>query len=130
MKRRIFIKFSAYTAAAVAIPALNACNQKPINTAIAAPQFLKHFLDSKAIIETGHAYLKQVPSENNKNKLSDLLTSDASLRSTSDTKTVFSYFDKKTRQDFEAGKITVVDGWVLSVTEARQCALFALAEAK
>jgi hypothetical protein len=30
------------------------------------------------------------------------------------------------REDFEQGRIVVVDGWILSVTEARQCALFSL----
>jgi len=30
------------------------------------------------------------------------------------------------KEDFEAGNITLVKGWVLSVTEARQCALFSL----
>jgi hypothetical protein len=30
------------------------------------------------------------------------------------------------RGDFAAGRTVVVDGWVLSVTEARQCALFSL----
>jgi hypothetical protein len=31
--------------------------------------------------------------------------------------------------DFEAGRTVVVDGWILSATEARQCALFSLAAA-
>ena len=31
--------------------------------------------------------------------------------------------------DFNDGKTVVVDGWILSVTEARQCALFALRRA-
>jgi len=30
------------------------------------------------------------------------------------------------RDDFTNGRVVVVDGWVLSVTEARQCALFSL----
>lgn len=33
------------------------------------------------------------------------------------------------RVDFEQGRTVVVDGWLLSVTEARQCALFSLARA-
>jgi len=31
------------------------------------------------------------------------------------------------RDDFAAGRTVLVDGWVLSATEARQCALFSLA---
>lgn len=30
------------------------------------------------------------------------------------------------RRDFEAGRIVVVGGWVLALTEARQCALYSL----
>ena len=32
--------------------------------------------------------------------------------------------NQKIQQDFEAGRTVVVNGWVLSQTEARQCALF------
>jgi hypothetical protein len=35
--------------------------------------------------------------------------------------------DDTVHEDFAAGRTVVVDGWVLSVTEARQCALFSLA---
>jgi hypothetical protein len=34
--------------------------------------------------------------------------------------------DRQVTDDFAAGRTAVVDGWVLSVTEARQCALFSL----
>ena len=37
--------------------------------------------------------------------------------------------DDQIRDDFESGRITVVDGWLLSVTEARQAALFSLTPA-
>jgi len=32
------------------------------------------------------------------------------------------------RDDFGAGRTVVVDGWLLSVTEARQCALYSTLE--
>jgi hypothetical protein len=34
--------------------------------------------------------------------------------------------DEQVRDDFAAGRIVVVSGWVLSETEARQCALYSL----
>jgi hypothetical protein len=34
--------------------------------------------------------------------------------------------DAQVHDDFEAGRIVVVHGWVLSLTEARQCALYSL----
>ena len=32
--------------------------------------------------------------------------------------------DDQIRDDFDAGRTVLVDGWLLSVTEARQCALY------
>jgi hypothetical protein len=34
--------------------------------------------------------------------------------------------EEQVRDDFAAGRTVVVSGWVLSETEARQCALFSL----
>ena len=128
MKRSIFIKLSTFSAVAVNVPWLNACNEKPINAAIAQPQFLSHIFDAKTMLATGQDYLKQTPDENSKNKLADLLVNDSSVTSSSDIKTIYSYFDNRVKQDFANGKIAVVDGWILSVTEARQCALYSLEE--
>jgi hypothetical protein len=130
MKRSVFIKFSTYAAAAVAVPFLNSCKENAFNPAIAQPQFLSHFFDEKTMLETGRVYLKQAREENSKNKIVDLLTNNSSVTAASDEKTVYAAMDKKVQQDFEKGKIAIVDGWILSVTEARQCALYALTQQK
>ena len=39
------------------------------------------------------------------------------------------WIDDQVRDDFAAGRTVLVGGWVLSVTEARQCALFSLVSA-
>jgi hypothetical protein len=36
------------------------------------------------------------------------------------------WVDGKIKSDFETGKTAVIKGWVISETEARQCALYAL----
>ena len=33
---------------------------------------------------------------------------------------------KGIKNDFEIGNTVMIDGWILSVTEARQCALFSI----
>jgi len=38
-------------------------------------------------------------------------------------------FDDRIQDDFEKGRTVIVDGWVLSLTEARQAALFSLTPA-
>jgi hypothetical protein len=34
--------------------------------------------------------------------------------------------DDAVREDYVAGKVLTINGWVLSLTEARQCALYSL----
>jgi hypothetical protein len=126
MKRRKFIQISAYSTAAITVPLLNGCTEKPINAALVQPQFLSHIFDAKTMLETGQIYLKERPDENNKTKLADILTSNSSVRPTSGASSVRSYFDKKIHDDFASGKTVIVNGWILSLTEARQCALFSL----
>jgi hypothetical protein len=130
MKRSTFIKLSAYGAVAASVPLLNACNEKQINAAIAQPQFLSHIFDVKTMLATGQAYLKQASDENSKNKLNNLITDNTSVTSSTDAKTVYTALDKKVQQDFANGKTAIVDGWILSVTEARQCALYTLMQQK
>ncbi len=125
MERKDFIMLSAYTAAALMMPFSQGCSASATDKAISEPAFLSHILDVKNIRATGEAYLKQSPAENDKSKLMGLLMSDVALKGAS-TESIHSFFDKKSQQDFEKGDTTVVNGWILSVTEARQCALFAL----
>ena len=130
MQRRIFIKLSAYGTAALSIPLLNSCSEPLINKAVAEPRFLSHIFDIKTMIEAGQAYIKQVPGEGNKNKLTKLLSEDIPVTGSINTDFIHTYMDNKVRQDFQAGKTIIVDGWILSVTEARQCALFSLLQNK
>jgi len=37
---------------------------------------------------------------------------------------------QKVTEDYESKEIVMIDGWLLSVTEARQCALFSLLQTK
>lgn len=68
------------------------------------------------------------PAENEKKKLTDLLLAgnDGKLTGESDNEAVFELIDKKVRNDFKEDKLQVIKGWVISTTEARQCALFSL----
>jgi hypothetical protein len=53
---------------------------------------------------------------------------DQRIDESTDSNLVNSVLEKKVRQDFQENKTVVVDGWILSVTEARQCALFSLSQ--
>ncbi len=126
MERRVFIKLSAFTAAAISVPLLNSCNENPINKAVAEPIFLSRLFDYKTIPAMGQAYLEKVPAEKSENKLSELLSDKSPIAESSDVNAIHSYLDKKVHRDFETGKTVIVKGWVLSLTEIRQCALFSL----
>jgi ABC-type oligopeptide transport system substrate-binding subunit len=99
MKRRKFILLSVAAAGAAALPAGCAPGH-------AMPEMLSLLADKATLRQVGAAYLEQHPEE--KNRLQSLL-------STADV-----------QNDFVKGNIVVIKGWVLSVTEARQCALLSL----
>ena len=90
------------------------------------PVFLSRLFDENTIREAGKTYLKKMPAENDDNKLIELLAGNSSIADSSDEKLIHQYLDEEIKQDFEEGKTVLVKGWVLSVTEARQCALFSL----
>jgi hypothetical protein len=126
MKRRNFIQLSAFATAAISLPLLHSCSPSLNEQAMAQPLFLSRLFDENTIKETGKAYLKNASSENNKNKLVQLLAGNNNIINSTDEKPIHQYLDKKIHDDFETGNTVLVKGWVLAVTEARQCALFSL----
>lgn len=93
------------------------------------PWFLAHLFDRNALRALGLAYRTANPAEDSESELTRLLRASPGMPDDS-----LAGEDVLSRQlqtdvvdDFSAGHITVVDGWLLSATEARQCALFSLA---
>ena len=76
--------------------------------------------------EIGAAYKIQVPDEWNEQTLANLVLTDSTghaiPESTESTK-LYALLNQTILQDFEMGRTVIVNGWVLSQTEARQCAL-------
>jgi hypothetical protein len=93
------------------------------------PGALSYICDLQAIREIGLAYRLQKPEENEARKLEDLLLTDSAGRyvsSSSDDHFVQTLINNEIEQDFKKANTVVVKGWILAVTEARQCALFAI----
>jgi hypothetical protein len=126
MKRSEFIQLSAFAAAAISLPLLHSCSPAAGEHALSKPLFLSRLFDANTIKEAGKAYLQKTPAENNDDKLIQLLSDNSSIAKSTDETAIQEYLDKKVRQDFQEGNTVLVKGWVLSVTEARQCALFSL----
>jgi hypothetical protein len=126
MKRRDFIRLSAFASAAISVPLLHSCNRPVPGDAIAKPVFLSRLFDANTINEAGKDYLKKAAGENDEDKLIQLLSDNSSIAESKDEKAVHEFLDKKVKQDFESGNTVLIKGWVLAVTEARQCALYSL----
>jgi hypothetical protein len=126
MKRRHFIQLSAFAGVAISLPSLQSCSAPAGEHAMSQPVFLSRLFDENTIRDAGRTYLKKNPAENDDDKLIQLLTDNSSITKSSDEKAIQRYLDEKINHDFETGKTVLVKGWVLAVTEARQCALYSL----
>lgn len=127
MNRTEFLRLSAFAAAAVGFPLLSSCNSgKKDQKQWADPEFLSRLFDRETIIKAGNEYLKKNPDENDAGKLTGLLLGESSVSALTDEKAIHQFLLEKIQKDFADGNTVMVQGWVLSATEARQCALFAL----
>ena len=126
MKRRDFIQLSAFATAAISLPLLHSCSPSLTVGAMSQPVFLSRLFDKNMIKDAGQAYLKKVPSEGDENRLVELIASNGNIINSTDESAIHQYLDKKIQDDFATGNTVLVKGWVLAVTEARQCALFSI----
>jgi hypothetical protein len=127
MKRRTFVWLSAVSAASVYIPATSCHSRNSVLIKkLAQPQFLSHICDEKTLAEIGAAYKIEVPDEWNEQTLANLVLTDSNGRAipeSTDSTNLYALLNQTIIQDFEMGRTVIVNGWVLSQTEARQCAL-------
>jgi hypothetical protein len=123
MERRLFVKLSAFTALALTLPMAQGCGGSK-EMAVAQPYLLSQLVDDKTINQAGLAYRKTHAAEDNKEKLSQLLLGDKDAGLGKGE--IQAMLDKQVTADFKQGNTLVVKGWVMSLTEARQCALYSL----
>lgn len=130
MQRRKFILLSAVTGTVTVFAGIQCNSRQPaIYSVLEKPRSLLQICDERTIREIGMAYRLQKPEENSAGELADVLLTDASgrpLSSSVDDQFVQTMVSKKVEQDFEKANTVLVRGWILAVTEARQCALFAV----
>lgn len=114
MKRRAFLYFTVSGASAMLIPwvSCNPWRNHRIKT-LAHPEFLSHICDEATIRTIGTTYRTQTTTEAQQDKLIELLNTSKDL-------------EKDIQDDYSSGRIVIIKGWVLSLTEVRQCALYSL----
>ena len=126
MKRKDFILLATTGIAAVAIPtSYYFLWDVEYNPLLAQPKSLSMIWDTETINKTGSAYRLQVPGEEGQRSLVNQL-----LETSANGQATDSELEQTIKKDFETGNTVMIGGWVLSVTEARQCALFSTTQSE
>jgi hypothetical protein len=104
--------------------------QKLQSKPLAYPSYLASFMDESDIRKIGISYRLMNRSENNPKTLMELLSKELyeKNRTENNSTSVIEILEKITTKNFENNHITIANGWVLSITEARQCALFSFTQ--
>jgi hypothetical protein len=116
--RRRFLALGAIMVVGVAA---SACEGPGEARAFGQPDLLTP-LGPDVVRRLGQRYRQSVPSESDAPRLEAAIR--ASRPWTARIGVRHPPIADQVRDDFDAGRTVVVDGWLLSVTEARQCALF------
>jgi hypothetical protein len=127
LDRRRFLQITAAGVVASLTTTAGASDAAEDLSALDRPELLT-MLGPERVRELGVRYRAATPHENTVGSLRDAI----SMR---ERRTLLlrwgprESIENQIRDDFAAGKTVMLDGWVLSATEARQCALFSLASA-
>ncbi len=127
MQRRKFIQVSAIGTTAFVITGVSCKNQNTsFYNILDKPDKLSRICDLNTIRRIGMTYRLQMPTESSTDKLADLLSTDSGgnkISTSSDDLFIQNLINQKIKHDFDTDNTVIVNGWVLTVTEARQCAL-------
>jgi len=127
MNRRHFIFISASGIASVSIPtACHLIGDVKYDPLLARPQSLSLIWDNETIKSVGDRYRSIIPSEKGERDLAKRLNKDLENAAIVDVSAI----EEIIKKDFAGGNTVIINGWILSQTEARQCALFSITESK
>jgi hypothetical protein len=121
MNRRTFLVTAAAGTAGVVLPARGA-GHSPV-AALANPRLLEILRNKRVVRELGRCYLDLAPAEDNPRALAQAILPEPPANSRTALR---AQIDAQVQRDFAAGQTLVLNGWIVSVTEARQCALYSL----
>jgi len=132
LKRRKFVFYTLVAATIIAVPfAAYRRYSDSFVRAIGEPAFLTNVCDDNTIRSIGVTYRARNPEEAKVDKLMPLLLgtcgeSPDRSHSEADYNRLIQKLDAAVRDDYTDGRVVNINGWVLSLTEARQCALYSL----
>ena len=127
LDRRRFLQITAAGVVATLTTSASAAGTGIDVNALEKPDLLT-MLGAERVRDIGNRYRNATPSE------STAATLRAALAVTGPTTLLFRWspvesIRTQVQADFASGRTLMLDGWVLSATEARQCALFSLTRA-
>jgi hypothetical protein len=130
MKRRTFVYTGVAIAIGVGLSDLLLWNNEPKwkKQPFLYPFILSNILDEESLRIIGNSYRAMKPDENSKAKLLNAITSriNSIQTRTNEVANQAAEIEKNVEMDFKSDKLIVIKGWVISETEARQCALLSL----
>lgn len=88
---------------------------------LAEPDTLSTIWDTETIQNVGFKYRQLNPTEDNRESLLELLGG-----TTIDDQSAIEQLKEDIISDFRSEQTILIDGWIIALTEARQCALFTL----
>jgi hypothetical protein len=124
MKRRQFISLAAVGTAGLVWPARGRPDASDPLATLARPRLLDVLRNQRIVRELGRRYRVLVPAENDPRALAGAILTDAN---TATPEMLAHRVNERVQRDFAEDRTITVDGWVLSLTEARQCALYSMA---
>lgn len=129
MKRKPFIISAAVVALGLPAAYYFRKNKWINNSPLTLPVMLYSFCDEKTILQIGETYRILVPAESTKQKLQELILANTNgLTIYNNHEEIAAFIDSKTREEFSLLSTIIIKGWIISVTEARQCALLTLSK--
>jgi len=129
MKRRAFVSVAGLGITAIGVTLIDFIDFDFFRPAYCKPEFMSHLCSNEGLRALGQEYLSLYPAE----RSCDLLITKLCGRppgiesfSRKEIRSIRQRLKDAIKKDFFAGRTVILGGWVLSLTEARQCALFTL----
>lgn len=90
---------------------------------LARPDLLDLLRDEQVVHDLGQRYREVVPAENNTHALTHAIAGESPAMTRAALR---ARVKDQVQRDFADDRTVMLNGWILSVTEARQCALYSL----
>lgn len=127
VNRKQFLLVSGMVATGATLSLLLRSQLADATPPLQQPWFLAHLFDRRRLLEIGAGYRIAHPAEDSVSELTRLLLGrPVPPGSDTDDATISRQLQRQVQEDFAADRLVMVEGWVLSITEARQCAIFSI----